>query len=707
MAEYDTLKIKIEADSGEAKTSLQKFSSSLKTLNERIKELDVKSIEAVRGLLQSIAKIDFSNVTKGLQSVVSAFKSLERKSSSKGVGKAVGGAELQAPMQEYSPNFTMLQQELVAVDNQVGEANKGFEQMYYELDKVRKGFDSAFGEETQSKVVDEQKNVEDVAWTLNDIKEQLQGKGLTDEQISAVLRSIRKEMSLFNDSEIEQLRYTLIDMGINADMADKYIKNLKRDVEKLEGGAKKGTNGFKKLINQFSKIMKYRMIRKIIQEIYKALTEGIKNIIAFDQATADTVNSLKSKFEFVKNSLGAMIAPLIQLVAPVLEAIMTIVGDLANQFADMFAGFNGQEEFASAKDEVKDFNEELKKTKSLGIDELNVIQTEEASGGFEYKQTTEMSSDFKSVMTGITDILKDISPMLKLITSSFGELLKSIGMALNALMPILQVIIELVNGVLGNIAILVNKVLASVIKVIAKVIEIIATFYTFIEPVINLVNEVISFLVDIVTGVVDLLANLITTALQPILDILKVIFNTLSPILKFVTNLLKGLIDVIRGALGWLLDIQNGILGVVANLLGKIAPLLEAIINIFGFKWVDKTPPWARAIIGVATGGLSEIAHFLFSGHFATGGFPEDGFFYANHNELVGQFSNGKTAVANNAQITQGIHDAVLSAMRESGGLQGDIVINLDGNEIARVVTKKQKNFGNDLVAGANIKWGV
>ena len=48
---------------------------------------------------------------------------------------------------------------------------------------------------------------------------------------------------------------------------------------------------------------------------------------------------------------------------------------------------------------------------------------------------------------------------------------------------------------------------------------------------------------------------------------------------------------------------------------------------------------------------------------FANGGFPEDGFFFANRNELVGQFSNGKTAVANNAQITQGIADAVYPAV--------------------------------------------
>lgn len=48
---------------------------------------------------------------------------------------------------------------------------------------------------------------------------------------------------------------------------------------------------------------------------------------------------------------------------------------------------------------------------------------------------------------------------------------------------------------------------------------------------------------------------------------------------------------------------------------------------------------------------------------YANGGFPEDGLFMANHGELVGQFSNGKTAVANNEQIIAGIQGGVTRAI--------------------------------------------
>lgn len=84
---------------------------------------------------------------------------------------------------------------------------------------------------------------------------------------------------------------------------------------------------------------------------------------------------------------------------------------------------------------------------------------------------------------------------------------------------------------------------------------------------------------------------------------------------------------------------------------------------------------------------------------YASGGFPEDGLFMANHNELVGKFSNGRTAVANNEQITDGIARAVYSAITaaNSGNGSGTQYINntieIDGVAIARAVTKGQERL--------------
>ena len=61
--------------------------------------------------------------------------------------------------------------------------------------------------------------------------------------------------------------------------------------------------------------------------------------------------------------------------------------------------------------------------------------------------------------------------------------------------------------------------------------------------------------------------------------------------------------------------------------------------------------------------------------------------FFANHNELVGQFSNGKTAVANNDQIiegvSQGVAEAVSAVLGDSAGNQPvEVKVYLDSKEI-------------------------
>nr|DAH49433.1 MAG TPA: minor tail protein [Caudoviricetes sp.] len=84
---------------------------------------------------------------------------------------------------------------------------------------------------------------------------------------------------------------------------------------------------------------------------------------------------------------------------------------------------------------------------------------------------------------------------------------------------------------------------------------------------------------------------------------------------------------------------------------------------------------------------------------YATGGFPEDGLFFANHNEMVGKFSNGKTAVANNDQITQGIKQAVIEGMSEAfananvGQQNGNIVVQIDGQEVFRTTQRYANQY--------------
>lgn len=115
----------------------------------------------------------------------------------------------------------------------------------------------------------------------------------------------------------------------------------------------------------------------------------------------------------------------------------------------------------------------------------------------------------------------------------------------------------------------------------------------------------------------------------------------------------------------WTFDgVKNGLKKTFDNAI----ELIKFTWNVFA-EWLNKALTFdfngLTKDLGIL--GKIEIPAFTISlgklPTFANGGFPEDGFFFANRKELVGQFSNGKTAVANNAQITQGIADAVYPAV--------------------------------------------
>lgn len=179
-----------------------------------------------------------------------------------------------------------------------------------------------------------------------------------------------------------------------------------------------------------------------------------------------------------------------------------------------------------------------------------------------------------------------------------------------------------------------------------------------------------------------------------------------------IKDIFGGLVDFVAGVFtgdwsrAWD-GVKNVFVGVAEVVIGNIQTMfgwLNSLVN-----GISSAISWIRGLIDhmnvlASGGGIS-----LFGGHLtigtppahAEGGFPEDGLFMANHGELVGKFSNGRTAVANNEQIVAGISagvfDAVVAAFSQTGGNSGGsdrpVNIYLDGKLIAQSTTKYQNQF--------------
>lgn len=129
-------------------------------------------------------------------------------------------------------------------------------------------------------------------------------------------------------------------------------------------------------------------------------------------------------------------------------------------------------------------------------------------------------------------------------------------------------------------------------------------------------------------------------------------------------NGLKGKVDNTNGSLNtfkWYTS-QNYSVGISSWGFSGVKSSIDGIVRSLDdlFKYNNK-----RFNITTGTKYMGYQSLLDRAPHFASGGFPEEGPFYMNRGEIVGKFSNGKTAVANNQQITEGIKQAVMEGMAQ------------------------------------------
>lgn len=625
---YDTLTIQINADSKEANKSIRTLSNNLNKLNDTADKFNTRRLGEVKGLLLNIAKIDFSNVSKGLQDVVSAFKYFQSKTA-----------------QKVSPIMS------------IKDLDK---QMNYYKNIVDKKTDFSFlggGNTTESEL----EKPTDQAKKLNDCFKELNFNG---KQIEAIFKSISYESSSFNSEQLKEIENILVNVGgKTGEEAKDIISRLKKEVSNTGKEAKKSQRSIGAMLKN---ILRYRVVRKIIQSVFQEVSQAFTELANVDENFNQSFGEIKSAFSYIARVLVSVIAPIIKVLAPIITAIAQGIGEVGNALGGAIAGALGQEEFAEAQENVESYTESLEKAKSasMGIDKLNVIG-QKSEGNFEMKESTNVQSKLSET---ISKLIESIKPIFTALVSFVGKI-----------QPLLSVIIDIFTQILDETMGDVNGSISAVIEAIGSVLQFVGLLLQVLKPILSFLISLADVGLNVINTIITLIARLITEFLEPLM-----------PLLELIANLLK-----------------------------VIEPVLNTISETFKGLTGSSENKTARVISGILTLGISEIIKAIKDGKnkanndkpgkniikFATGGFPEDGFFYANHNELVGQFSNGQTAVANNQQITQGIYQAVLQAMRE-GGNNGNIVINLDGYQIAKVVSSKQNNFGQNLVMGGNLNYG-
>lgn len=215
-------------------------------------------------------------------------------------------------------------------------------------------------------------------------------------------------------------------------------------------------------------------------------------------------------------------------------------------------------------------------------------------------------------------------------------------------------------------------------------------FDTFTKDVGTSLDAIVNMITDFENNPV--VATLSTIVAGPFITAIAHIANYSKQIKEFITEYFNAVIDSAKVTIDFInssilpsvMKISNAISNTVIDGINFIISGIEAFINAI-ISAIQKDLDFINAIAkylkldGISL-NVKEISLSKFKlPKYATGGIVEDGLFMANHNELIGGF-NGKTAVANNEQITEGIARAVRDANSENNALmreQNDILLGI------------------------------
>ena len=133
-----------------------------------------------------------------------------------------------------------------------------------------------------------------------------------------------------------------------AEKAGKATQEAGRGIKEMSKEAAKSKSPLDNLISSLKRIAFYRVIRSIIKAIGQAFQEGLQNAYAFSAGISTeghrfsaALDSMSSAGLKMKNQLGSAFIGLLAAIAPIVNAIISLITRVADALSQLFAIFTG------------------------------------------------------------------------------------------------------------------------------------------------------------------------------------------------------------------------------------------------------------------------------------------------------------------------------------------------------------------------------
>lgn len=223
-------------------------------------------------------------------------------------------------------------------------------------------------------------------------------------------------------------------------------------LRRFTGATKSASGG---LGGGLKNILKYafgiRSLFALVNKLRSALVDGFKNLAQYSGETNNSISMLMSSLTQLKNAFAAAFAPILNVVAPILNSLIQKIISVVNTFGQLTSALTGKTTYIKAKKVQQDYakslnsnansaknakkaNEELKRT-ILSFDQINKMDDNSSSdsnsgiadtGGLSPSDMFETES-IPSKIKGIADMIKQAWK-----NADFTEIGAMVGNKLNA-----------------------------------------------------------------------------------------------------------------------------------------------------------------------------------------------------------------------------------------------------------------------------------
>jgi len=238
-------------------------------------------------------------------------------------------------------------------------------------------------------------------------------------------------------AEIELAKYKSELKG--ADKEQRKVTNSGKKMNSEMRSTKKAADPLSKSIFKLSNMFKFMLIRMGMRAVIQSAKDGFENLARYSGDANKAISSLLSAMTMLKNSFAVAVAPIVEVVSPILSSFIAKLAEVNNWIGQTMAALAGKDTFvkavavqedyaASLSDTQKAAKEAAKEVKKAAFAFDTLIQAQKAGDSDTYKgptpeqmfETIKVENEAKALAEDIKSTLSNLFQPLKASWDQYG-----------------------------------------------------------------------------------------------------------------------------------------------------------------------------------------------------------------------------------------------------------------------------------------------